>query len=53
MTFTIEPMITKGRWELGDLARRLDRADRDGRAPRSSSTRILVTDDGADILTLV
>ena len=41
MTFTIEPMITEGSWELGpDLVRRLDRADpRPLPRPRSSSTR--------------
>ena len=52
MMFTIEPMITIGDVAAPDVGRRLDRGHR--RRPRTAQFEhtLLVTDDGADILTL-
>ena len=52
MTFTIEPMITMGRWQHRMWDDGWTAVTVDGRRTAQFEHTILVTDDGADILTL-
>ena len=52
MTFTIEPMLNLGTHEWRDVGRRLDRRDRGRPWSAQFEHTILVTADGAEILTL-
>ena len=52
MTFTIEPMITLGADRLRHLGRRLDRRHQGRERTAQFEHTMLVTADGAEILTL-
>ena len=52
MTFTIEPMLTLGTLRLGHVGRRLDRRHQGQARTAQFEHTLLVTDTGAEILTL-
>ena len=52
MTFTIEPMLTLGTHELRHVGRRVDRRDQGPQATAQFEHTLVVTETGAEILTL-